>query len=200
MFYWFCEWRCFATVCSVMTQFVILFKAQYYIIIFKKAPTILPLLSATLGHVSPDRGNIVGWVFHPTRWLARFSLIWICLSFQILNLFRTLSSWGSINYRPSAPLLHEVASHVKQLPFRPLLLLLLLFVLFVLFLLLIKRTAFLDFSTIMNCWRFEWFNCFIEPYILNHHLFRLNTYLLRYNYCKILAAILYAILENDPFP
>ena len=25
----------------------------------------------------PGRGNIVGWVFHPTRWLARFSLIWI---------------------------------------------------------------------------------------------------------------------------
>ena len=45
----------------------------------------------------PGRGNIVGWVFHPTRWLERFSLIWICLSFQILNLFRTLSSWGSIN-------------------------------------------------------------------------------------------------------
>ena len=75
----------------------------------------------------PDRGNIVGWVFHPTRWLARFSLIWTCLSFQILNLFRTLSSWGSGNYRPSAPLLYEVASHVKQLPFRPLLLLLLLY-------------------------------------------------------------------------
>ena len=36
---------------------------------------------------------------------------------------RTLSSWGSGNYRPSAPSLHEVASHVKQLPFRPLLLL-----------------------------------------------------------------------------
>ena len=54
---------------------------------------------------NPDRGNIVGWVFHPTRWLERFSLIWICLSFQILNLFRTLSSWGSINYKPSALLL-----------------------------------------------------------------------------------------------
>ena len=53
----------------------------------------------------PGRGNIVGWVFHPTRWLARFSFIWICLSFQILNLFRTLSSWGSINYKPSALLL-----------------------------------------------------------------------------------------------
>ena len=72
----------------------------------------------------PDRGNIVGWVFHPTSWLAWFSLIWKCLSFQILNLFRTLSSWGSDNYRPSAPLLYEVASHVKQLPFRPLWLLL----------------------------------------------------------------------------
>ena len=71
---------------------------------------------------NPDRDNIVGWVFHPTRWLARFSLIWKCLSFQILNLFRTLSSWGSDNYRPSAPLLYEVASPVKQLPFRPILL------------------------------------------------------------------------------
>ena len=70
----------------------------------------------------PDRGNIVGRVFHPTRWPARFSLIWTCISFQILNLFRTLSSRGSGNYRPSAPLLYEVASHVKQLPFQPLLL------------------------------------------------------------------------------
>ena len=76
-----------------------------------------------VGSSIPGRGNIVGWVFHPTRWLARFSLIWICLSFQNLNLFRTLSSWVSGNYRPSAPLLYEVASHVKQLPFRPLLLL-----------------------------------------------------------------------------
>ena len=71
----------------------------------------------------PDRGNIVGWVVHPPWWLVRFSLIWKCLSFQILNLFRTLSSWGSGKYRPSAPLIYEVASHVKQLPVRPLLLL-----------------------------------------------------------------------------
>ena len=42
----------------------------------------------------------------------------------VLNLLRTLSSWGSSNYRPSAPFLYEVASHVKQLPFRPILLLL----------------------------------------------------------------------------
>ena len=41
-------------------------------------------------------------------------LIWTCLSFQILNLFRTLSSWGCGNYRPSAPFLYEVASHVKN--------------------------------------------------------------------------------------
>ena len=39
---------------------------------------------------------------------------------KILNLFRTFSSWGSSHYRPSAPLLYEVASHVKKLPFRPL--------------------------------------------------------------------------------
>ena len=53
----------------------------------------------------PGRGNIVGWVFHPTRWLARFSLIYAFPSKFILNLFRTLSSWGSINYKPSALLL-----------------------------------------------------------------------------------------------
>ena len=49
----------------------------------------------------------------------------ICLSFQIQNLFRTLSSWGSINYKTSDLRFssNEVASHVKQLPFRPLLLL-----------------------------------------------------------------------------
>ena len=69
----------------------------------------------------PDRGNILGWVFHPTRRLARVSLIWTCLSFQILNLFRTLSSWGSVNYSRSATFLYdiEVASHIKKLPFRP---------------------------------------------------------------------------------
>ena len=59
--------------------------------------------------------------FHPTRWLERFSLIWTSLSFQILNLFRTLSSWGSVNYSRSATFLYdiEVASHIKKLPFRP---------------------------------------------------------------------------------
>ena len=52
---------------------------------------------------------------------ATFSLIiWFWMNsqynrpFQILNLFRTLSSSGSINYRPSAPLFYEVASHVKN--------------------------------------------------------------------------------------
>ena len=33
---------------------------------------------------------------------------------KILNLFRTLSSWGSSNYRPSALFLYKVASHVKK--------------------------------------------------------------------------------------
>ena len=69
---------------------------------------------------NPARGNIEDEFFIR---LARFSLIWICLCFQILNLFRTLSSWWSGNYRPSAPFLYEVASHVKQLPFRPILIL-----------------------------------------------------------------------------
>ena len=49
-----------------------------------------------------------------------------CTSFDewqhMTYLFRTLSSWGSSNCRPSAPFLYEVASHVKRkLPFRPLL-------------------------------------------------------------------------------
>ena len=61
----------------------------------------------------PDRGNIVGWVFHPTRWLVKFSHLNM-LSFKILNLFRTLSSCGSSNYRPSAPFLYEVANHIKN--------------------------------------------------------------------------------------
>ena len=65
----------------------------------------------------PDRGNIVGicrmsFSSDPGDWYG--FLIWTCLSFQILNLFRTLSSWGSGNYRPSAPILYEVASHVKN--------------------------------------------------------------------------------------
>ena len=36
----------------------------------------------------------------------------MCLSLKILNLFGILSSWGSSNYRPSAPFLYDVASHV----------------------------------------------------------------------------------------
>ena len=34
-----------------------------------------------------------------------------------MNLFGMLSSWGSSNYRPSAPFLYEVASHVKNCHF-----------------------------------------------------------------------------------
>ena len=104
-----------------LTDFIL--RKQYWILIRNS----LGRVSTGVGHLAhvwsygvrkvvssnPDRGNIVGWVFHLTRWLARFSLIWICLSFQILNLLRTLSSWWSGNYRPSAPLLYEVASHVK---------------------------------------------------------------------------------------
>ena len=41
----------------------------------------------------------------------------MCLSFKFLNLFGMLSSWGSSNYRPSAPFLYEVASHVKNCHF-----------------------------------------------------------------------------------
>ena len=84
--------------------------------------TMLTLRWAGGREFDPRPGQYSRMSFHPTRWLVQFSLIWTCLSFQILNLFWTLSSWGSGNYRPSAPLLYEVASHVKQLPFRPLLL------------------------------------------------------------------------------
>ena len=41
----------------------------------------------------------------------------MCLSFKILNLFRILSAWGSSNYRPYAPFLDEVATHVKNCHF-----------------------------------------------------------------------------------
>ena len=34
-----------------------------------------------------------------------------------LNSFGILSPWGSSNYRPSAPFLYEVASHVKNCHF-----------------------------------------------------------------------------------
>ena len=34
-----------------------------------------------------------------------------------MNLFGILSPWGSSNYRPSAPFLYEVASHVKNCHF-----------------------------------------------------------------------------------
>ena len=50
------------------------------------------------GHVEAmesDRGIIVGRVFSPTRRLVRISHPNICLSFQILNLSKILSSWGS---------------------------------------------------------------------------------------------------------
>ena len=41
----------------------------------------------------------------------------MCLSFVIQNLFGILSPWGSSNYRPPAPFLYEVASHVKNCHF-----------------------------------------------------------------------------------
>ena len=63
----------------------------------------------------PDRGTIVGRVFSPTRQLVPFSHL--NRSFKILNLFGILSPWGSSNYRPFAPFLYEVASHVKNCHF-----------------------------------------------------------------------------------
>ena len=41
----------------------------------------------------------------------------MCLSFKILDLCGLSSPWGSSNYRPSAPFLYEVASHVKNCHF-----------------------------------------------------------------------------------
>ena len=66
----------------------------------------------------PDHANIVGWVFHPTRWLVRFSHLNMP-SFKMFNLFRTLSAWGISNYRPAFPL--SGSQPRKKLPFRPLL-------------------------------------------------------------------------------
>ena len=63
---------------------------------------------------SPDRGTIVGRVFSPIRQLVRFSHPNVPF---FLNLFGMLSPWGSSNYRPSAPFLCEVASHVKNCHF-----------------------------------------------------------------------------------
>ena len=67
----------------------------------------------------PGQYSRMSFSSDPCDWYG--VLICTCLSFQILNLLRTLSSWGSGNYRPYAPFLYEVASHVKQLPFGPLL-------------------------------------------------------------------------------
>ena len=64
----------------------------------------------------PDRGTIVGRVFSPTKQLVPFSHLNVP-SFKILNLFGMLSTWGSSNYRPSAPFLYAVASHVKHCHF-----------------------------------------------------------------------------------
>ena len=59
-----------------------------------------------------------------------------------------LSSWGSGNYRQSAPFLYEVASHGKQLPFRPLLLLFII----------VRKTPQVDycFKSFMNACRLEY--------------------------------------------
>ena len=57
---------------------------------------------------------IVGWVFHPDQVTGKVFSPEHALSFKILNLFTTLSTWGSSSYRPSAPFLYEVASHVKK--------------------------------------------------------------------------------------
>ena len=65
-----------------------------------------------VGSPRPGQYSRMSFSSDPGDWYG--FLIWTCLSFQILNLFRTLSSWGSGNYRPSAPFIYEVASHVKN--------------------------------------------------------------------------------------
>ena len=71
----------------------------------------------------PDRDTIVGWGFSPTRQLVRFSHLnvppfkfWIYLEY--------CPRGEAVYYRPPAPFLYEVASHVKNCHFRRLLLLL----------------------------------------------------------------------------
>ena len=74
-----------------------------------------------VGHLGHDEAMEAGgrefdprprFLVQPGNWYG--FLIWMCLSFKILNLFGILSPWGSSNYRPSAPFLYEVASHVKN--------------------------------------------------------------------------------------
>ena len=64
----------------------------------------------------------------------------MCLPFKILNLFGMLSSWGSSNYRPTAPFLYEVASHDKNCHFGD-----------YYYLLLLTRSANVSF-TVSVCW------------------------------------------------
>ena len=59
--------------------------------------------------------------------------------------------------------------------------------------------AILDLSIIFNRWHIQWLHCFIEPEIWKHDLSRLNR-CWDIAYCKILTAILDAILEIIPFP
>ena len=74
----------------------------------------------TLAMMKLWRREVVGsipdeFLVQPGNWYG--FLICICLPFKILNLFGILSPWGNSNYRPSAPFLHEVASHVKNCHF-----------------------------------------------------------------------------------
>ena len=63
----------------------------------------------------PVRGTIVGWVSSPTRQLVRFSHLNVPF-FQNSEFIWNIVPVGS-NYRPSAPFLYEVASHVKNCHF-----------------------------------------------------------------------------------
>ena len=62
---------------------------------------------------------------------------------KFLILFRTLSSWGSNNYRPSTPFLYEVASHVKT-AIPAIIIIIIYLLLFVLLLLLLYESEFGD--------------------------------------------------------
>ena len=62
----------------------------------------------------PDRGNIVGWVFHPTQVTGTVSSSEHAFPSKFWIYLEHCPRGEAVIYRPSAPLLYEVASHVKN--------------------------------------------------------------------------------------
>ena len=70
-----------------------------------------------VGCSNPGRGTILGGVFHQAWKLAMFSIP--NMPYIVIFLIYLISLRGeAINYRPYASPSFEVASHVKNLPFR----------------------------------------------------------------------------------